>query len=676
MLSDLPNPTPPLSLGFSGVWSPDEKLCFSLLQQIRLSTLSLSSRHLSPLLQIHAFFLRRSLYTNIHLLTLLISSLSNVAASLSRGFPAASTSVLLHARHAFDCRASQDTLLCNSMIRSLVQNRHCDESVSLYRDLRRSADFNADSYTFPFLLKACAFLSKPMDRREGSQLHAHIVRMGFGCNVFVSTGLVDMYVKAGNLRSARSVFDEMAERTPASWTAMTVGYARIGEAGAAMEMFQLTPEKDIAAFNAMINVFVKSSDIVSARRLFEEMPQRNVVSWTTLLSGYCQAGDMISARQLFDEMTEKNLFSWNALIGGYSSNRQPHKALELFQELQSHSFPFSPDKVTLVSIIPAIADLGAMDLGRWIHSYARRKGLDLVNTVCTALIDMYAKCGDVDEAIKLFNCMRRKETASWNALINGLAINGRAMEALDAFIEMQQNGANPDDVTMVAVLTACSHGGLVEEGRRWFNEMENFGIERKFAHYGCFVDILGRGGHLEEAEALINNMPSGPNGIILSSLLFSCFCQGDVSRAERVMKMASLVDPGNVRNYVMMRNLYAVRKRWGDVEIVKGLMRRFGGKEEAGCSAIEVEGNIWEFVAGDRVLPESEMIYLVLRHLQFQMKVQIRDDLELLLHSYRCKLALSGGKIITCSVRTYPEVNPDAPYHPMHSALDDVAPTD
>ncbi|XP_020573924.1 pentatricopeptide repeat-containing protein At2g44880 [Phalaenopsis equestris] len=631
MLSNLRSPTPPFSLGVNGVWSPDEKLCFKLLQQIRSTPPSSSSRHLSSLHQIHAFLLRRSLYSNIHLLTLLISTLSNVAAALSGTFPVASMSALHLARRVFDCRIAQDTLLCNSMIRSLVQNRQHHESVSLYRDLRRLPDFYPDSYTFPFLLKACVFLHKPGDVREGSQLHAHIARMGFGCNLFVSTGLVDMYAKAGKLSSARKLFDEMPDRCPASWTAMTVGYASSGEAEAAMDMFRLMPEKDTAAFNAIINLFVKSGDMDSARKLFEEMRQKNVVSWTTLLSGYCHAGDMISARHLFDEMADKNLFSWNAMIGGYSSNRQPHKAVELFRELQSHSSLFVPDEVTLVSIIPAIADMGAMDLGRWIHSYARRRELDDTIKVCNALIDMYAKCGDVNEAKKIFTLMLKKETASWNALINGLAVNGRAREALAAFMEMQQSGVSPDEVTMVGVLSACSHGGLVEEGRRWFKEMENFGIDRNLAHYGCMVDMFGRGGYLDEAEALINNMSSGPNGIILSSLLFACLCCRDVSRAERVMKMAAAVEPGNVRNYVMMRNLYAAENRWGDVEIVKGLMRRFGGKEEAGCSGVEVESKIWEFVAGDSVHPESERIYLVLRDLQLQMKVQMGDEVELLL---------------------------------------------
>lgn len=448
--------------------------------------------------------------------------------------------------------------------------------------------------------------------------------MGCSSDVFVSTGLVDMYAKCGKLGDAGVMFDEMPVRSSASWTSLVVGYARNGEAETAVKMFRLMPDKDAAAFNAMIDMWMKSGDLSSAQKMFDEMPLRNVSSWTTLVSGYCRAGDMVSARNLFDEMPEKNLISWNAMISGYSQNRQPRMALEIFRQLQSCFDQFFPDEVTLASIIPAVAAIGAINLGRWIHSYARRKGLDRAAIVATALVDMYSKCGDVNEARKTFSSILNKETVSWNALINGLALNGKAREALDAFTAMRRSSVSPDEVTMVGVLSACSHGGLVEEGRRWFNETENLGIDRNVAHYGCLVDLLGRGGYLEEAEVLIKTMPFTPNGIILSSLLFGCVCHRDVRKAERVIKMASFVEPGNVRNYVMLRNLYAAENRWGDAEIVEGIMRKMGWKEEAGCSAIEIGSRVSEFVAGDRVHPESERIYLVLKNLEDHMVVKRR----------------------------------------------------
>ncbi|KAG1354388.1 pentatricopeptide repeat-containing protein [Cocos nucifera] len=612
------------------LWSLEEKLCFSLLQRIPSPPPSSVASQLSSLLQIHAFLLRRGFDANLSLLTRLISSFSDLAAASARPF--AAFRLLLHARRAFDRRPAQDTVLCNSMIRALVHHRRFRESIALYRDLRRgppptlSPPFSPDDHTFPFLLKSCASLAgSPKEPREGLQLHADVIKLGFCRSVFASTALVDVYSKSGDMTFARKVFDGMPQRSPASWTSMAVGYARSGDVGAAMEFFRWMPEKDTAAFNAMIDGFVKLGDLNSARQLFDEMQDRNVVSWTSLISGYCKVGDMELARFLFDEMPERNLYSWNVMIGGYCQNRQPHQSLELFRELLSESCQFEPDEVTLVSIIPAIADMGAIDLGRWIHSYARRKGLDRGISVSTALVHMYAKCGDIDEAKQIFDRMPSRETASWNAMINGFAVNGRAKEALDVFEEMHRRGISPNEVTMIGVLSACSHAGLVDEGRRWFREMAAFGIERRIEHYGCMVDLLGRGGYLEEAERMIKEMPCDPNGVVLSSLLFACGCHGDVARAERVMKMASEIEPGNVRNYIMLRNIYAGKKWWGEVEKITEVMRKFGGKREAGCSVIEVGSRVLEFVSGDRAHPEWEMICGVLGNLQLLMKGKERS---------------------------------------------------
>nr|CAD1835070.1 unnamed protein product [Ananas comosus var. bracteatus] len=595
------------------LWTREERICFSLLRS--------ASPCLSPLLQIHAFLLRHGLlHSNLPLLTRLISSLS------------ATPSALRHARRVFDRRAAQDDALCVAMLRALVRRRFFSDALFLYSDLRRGPPppncppFLPDEYTFPLLLKSAAALSE--GRREGEQLHTHVIKMGFFCDTFASTALLDMYTKAGDMDTAKKVFDEMPHRSLASWTSMVVGYARYGEVSSAMELFALIPDKDTAAFNAMIDVFTKLGDMESAHRLFEQVPEGNVVSWTSLICGYCKTGNMEAARELFDQMPVRNLYSWNVMIGGYCQNRQSQQALDLFRELQSNSCPFEPDEVTLVSIIPAISDMGAIDLGRWIHNYAKRKGFDQRTNIVTALVDMYAKCGDICEAKHLFNQLPNKEIASWNAVINGFALNGLAEEALDVFNEMWRRGFSPNGVTMIGVLSACGHAGLVEEGRKWFREMEMLGVCKRVEHYGCMVDLLGRGGYLDEAEKLVDEMPFGVNGIVLSSLLFACGCYGDVVRAERVMKRAEEIEPGNARNYVIMRNLYAGKKRWGDVERVKEEVRKLGGKREAGCSVVEVGNRVWEFVSGDRAFSDWEAVYSLLRCLQLEMKGQREEEWE------------------------------------------------
>ncbi|KAF5195551.1 Pentatricopeptide repeat-containing protein [Thalictrum thalictroides] len=586
------------------LWTPLERRCLFLLQRPNTKT---------SILQIHSFMLRNGLQTNVNLFTKFISACCSIITS-------GTLDPLLgirYARNVFDYRTQRDdSFLCNSMIKAHVDKNFYRDSLTLYRDLKSKTSFVPDNYTFPSLFKSCGL---DMAFNEGYQLHDQVIKLGFCFDLFTSTTLVDMYVKFGNMVLARKVFDEMPYRNQVVWTSVVVGYARNGDTCMSRELFDSMPEKDSAAYNAMIDAYVKSGNLRFARELFNEMPERNIVSWTTLIDGYCKNGDLDCARLLFDAMPEKNLVSWNAMIGGYCQNKEPRKALELFHEMQSSSV-FEPDDVTVVSVLPAIADLGTLDIGEWVHSYVQWKRLDKSSNVCTALTDMFAKCGAIMKAKQVFSKITNRETASWNAMINGFAINGHCEEALEVFTVMLGEGAKPNEITMIGVLSACNHGGLVEEGKKWFKSMEGYGITPRIEHYGCMLDILGRAGCLEEAEILMENMPYEVNGIILSSFLFACGCRGDVMRAEKVMKKAFEIQPWNDGNYVMMRNLYAGKKRWTDVEEMKGLMRRHRAKKEVGCSVIEVDSIVWEFVAGDSVHPKWEFMNCVLRQLWLHMK--------------------------------------------------------
>ncbi|KAL2478955.1 Pentatricopeptide repeat-containing protein [Forsythia ovata] len=370
---------------------------------------------------------------------------------------------------------------------------------------------------------------------------------------------------------AKKVFDEMVDRSSVSWTALIVSYVRNGEMGVAKELFDIIPEceKDTATFNVMIDGYVKLEEMEPAKKLFDAMPKRNVVYWTNMIDGYCSNGDVDKARLLFDSIPERNLYSWNTMmIGGYFQNKQPHETISLFHELLMEK-TYDPDDVTVVSVLLAIADLGDLDMGIWVHEFVKWKKLDRSSNVCTVLIDMYAECGKIDKARRVFDEVQQKKTCTWNALINGLAINGRAMEALEVFSDMRIHGFKPNEITMLGVLSACNHGGLVEEWMRWFKAMEELRLTTKIEHYGCLVDLLGRVGCLEEAEKLIESMPYEANGIILSSFIFSCGYAKDVTRDERVIKKAINMELWNDGDYIMLRNLYAIERRWGDVEEIK-----------------------------------------------------------------------------------------------------------
>ncbi|KAL2536621.1 Pentatricopeptide repeat-containing protein [Forsythia ovata] len=583
------------------IWNPKERKCLSILQR--------KTHGRATLLQIHAFVLRNALETNLNLLTKLITTLSS--SDPQRGTH--------HARRLFSqIRHKTDTFLCNTMMKAHLNSRQFSEAAVLYNQLRRKESFVPDNYTFSTLAKCCGLSFSVF---EGMEVHAHVVKYGFKSNLFVATALVDMYGKLGKMGFAKKVFDEMVDRSQVSWTALIGGYVRNGERAIAKELFDIMPEceKDTAAFNVMIDGYVKLGEMEPAKTLFDAMPERNVVSWTSMIDGYCSNGDVEEARLLFDSMPERNLYSWNSMIGGYCQNKQPHEAMSLFHELLMEK-TYDPDDVTAVSVLPAIADLGALDMGIWVHEFVKWKKLDRSSNVCTALIDMYAKCGEIDKARRVFDEVQQKETCTWNALINGLAINGRAMEALEVFSDMRIQEFKPNEITMLGVLSACNHGGLVEDGRRWFKAMEELRLTARIEHYGCLVDLLGRAGCLEEAEKLIETMPYEANGIILSSFIFSCGYAKDVARAERVVKKAINMEPWNDGNYIMLRNLYAIERRWGDVEEIKGLMRIKGAKKEVGCSVIEISSRVWEFVAGDKVHPQWETTHVVLEQLQMNMK--------------------------------------------------------
>ncbi|KAH6788470.1 Pentatricopeptide repeat superfamily protein [Perilla frutescens var. frutescens] len=582
-------------------WSPRERECLSLLQ--------LKGHRTATLLQIHAFMLVNALDANLNLVTKLITTLS--AADPHCG--------TRHARRLFDQTPHKsDAFLCNTMMKSHLSSRQFSIAIWLYVHLRREGGFVPDNYTFSTLAKCCSLNSLT---REGMEVHTHVIRYGFNSNLYVATALVDMYGKLGQMGFAREVFDEMTERGPVSWTALMNGYIRGGDMDIAKALFDgmIEMEKDAATFNVMIDGYVKLGEMRSAKMLFDAMPEKNVVSWTTMIDGYCSSGDVDDARCLFDMMPDRNLYSWNAMIGGYCQNKRSHEALMMFEQLLAWKV-LEPDDVTIVSVLPAIADLGALDLGNWVYKFVKKKKLDRSANVSTALVDMYGKCGEIEKARRAFDEVEARETCTWNALINGLALNGCAKEALEMFMEMKRKGFYPDDITMLSVLSACNHGGLVEEGKRWFSKMAEFRLTPKIEHYGCLIDLLGRAGHLEEAERLIESMPYEANGIILSSFIFACGYAKAITKAEKVVTKAITMEPSNEGNYIMLRNLYASERRWRDVERIKRLMLSGGAKKEVGCSAIEINSRVMEFVAGDTKHPHLEVTQLVLDQLQMHMK--------------------------------------------------------
>lgn len=310
----------------------------------------------------------------------------------------------------------------------------------------------------------------------------------------------------------------------------------------------------------------------------------NIALVTSLVDMYAKCGQVDTARRLFDRMDRRHNVAWSAMISGYSQADRCREALGLFHDMQKANV--DPNEVTLVSVLWSCAVLGALETGKWVEFYIKKKKMKLTVTLGTTLIDFYAKCGCVDSSIEAFNRMPAVNVISWTVLIQGLASNGQGMRALEYFQLMQEKNIKPNDVTFIAILSACGHTGLVDEGRNLFTRMsKDFRIEPRIEHYGSMVDILGRAGLIEEAYQFIKNMPIQPNVVVWRTLLASCRAQKNVEIGEESLKHITTFETPHSRVYILLSNIYASVGRTDDALRVGYQMREKGIEKAPGCVA-------------------------------------------------------------------------------------------
>jgi len=305
---------------------------------------------------------------------------------------------------------------------------------------------------------------------------------------------------------------------------------------------------------------------------------------TSLLKVYAGGGNLFDAHKVFDEIPEKNIICWTSLISAYVENHKSYKGLELFRLMLMNNV--EPDGIVLTTALSACADTGGLEMGEWIHDFVRRKqGMKVDLCLNNALINMYAKCGDIVNARKLFDNTRNKDVTTWTSMIVGHAVHGQAHEALQLFSEMKFI-VSPNDVTFIGVLMACSHAGLVEEGKRHFRSMtEDYGIEPREPHFGCMVDLLCRSGHLREAYDFIMEMSVPPNAVMWRTLLGACSLHGDLELATEVRDKLINLDPDYVGDSVALSNIYADKEMWDKKIIVRNQIKQ---SKAHGFSSIEV----------------------------------------------------------------------------------------
>ncbi|EOY32166.1 Pentatricopeptide repeat protein isoform 2 [Theobroma cacao] len=377
--------------------------------------------------------------------------------------------------------------------------------------------------------------------------------------------------------------------------------------------------------NGLIHLYANLSLMDAARKLFNVSTNRDVITWTSLLNGYVQSGQAEFARELFDQMPERNAVSWSAMITGYVQMGMFREAMGLFNDMQLSGL--RPNHAGIVGALTACAFLGALDHGRWIHAYVDRNGMELDRVLGTALVDMYAKCGCIEMACSVFDEMPYKDVFAFTSLISGLANHDQSARAIELFARMQSEGVVPNEVTFICVLSACSRMGLVDEGLRIFNYMSKvYGIEPGVQHYGCLVDLLGRAGLFEEANKLVREMPMEPDSYVLGALLNSCRMHGDVELGKETVE--SLVERGLDHGgvHVLLSNMYASSNQWDWVVKVRKEMGEKKVRKVPGCSLIEIDGRLCEFIVGDGSYLLMEEVVLILLGIDNHLKFLWLDD--------------------------------------------------
>ncbi|KQJ86159.1 pentatricopeptide repeat-containing protein At3g29230 [Brachypodium distachyon] len=491
------------------------------------------------------------------------------------------------------------TFLPNTLLRAYALNALPREAVAVF-----SAMPHRDSFTYSFLIKALSSAGVAPLRA----VHSHVVKLGSIEDTYVGNALIDAYSKNGGFSDASKVFEEMPRRDVVSWNSAMAAMVRQGEVEGARRMFDEMLEKDTVSWNTLLDGYTKAGDVEEAFKLFQCMPERNVVSWSTVVSGYCKKGDMEMARVIFDKMPTKNLVTWTIMVSACAQNGLVEEAGKLFTQMKEASVEL--DVAAVVSILAACAESGSLALGKRIHRYVRTRQLGRSTHVCNALIDMFCKCGCINRADYVFDTeIVEKDSVSWNTIIGGFAMHGHGDKALDFFAQMKLQGFCPDAVTMINVLSACTHMGFVEEGRRYFANMErDYGVVPQIEHYGCMIDLLGRGGLIKEAVDLIKSMPWDPNEVIWGSLLSACRLHKNVEYAEIAVNELSKLQPSNAGNYAVLSSIYAEAGKWSDMAKARMQMKGTGSQKSSGSSWIELDEAFHEFTVGDRKHPDSDQI--------------------------------------------------------------------
>lgn len=470
----------------------------------------------------------------------------------------------------FEQMEVRDIVSWNSMIAGCNQHGFDLEALEIFSNLLKNSSLRPDKFTLASALSACANLEK-LD--PGEQIHGYIIRTEFGTSGAVGNALISMYAKSGGVEIARKIVEQSG-----------------------------------------------SSDL-------------DIIAFTSLLDGYVKLGNMNPARKIFDSLRDRDVVAWTAMIVGYVQNGLNNDALKLFRSMVTEG-P-KPNSHTLAAMLSVSSSLASLYHGKQIHASAIRTWEVLSVSVSNALITMYAKSGSLNNAKQVFNLVRQnRDTVSWTSMIIALAQHGHGEEAIELFEQMLAYGMKPDHITYVGVLSACTHVGLVEQGRRYYNLMQDIHkIEPTLSHYACMIDLFGRAGLLQEAHDFIKSMPIEPDVISWGSLLSSCKVHKNVELAKIAAERLLLIEPDNSGAYSALANLYSACRRWEDAAKIRKSMKDRGVKKDQGFSWLQIQNKVHVFGVEDGLHPQKDAIYDMMEKIWKEIKkMGFIPDTESVLH--------------------------------------------
>lgn len=483
-----------------------------------------------------------------------------------------------------------DVFTWTSMISGFAQNNRRSQALDLLKDMLREG-VEPNGVTIASAVSASASLKS---LEKGMEIHSVAVKMGVINDVLVGNSLVDMYSKCGKLEAAWQVFDMILEKDVYTWNSMIGGYCQDGYYGKAHLLFMQMQESGV---------------------------QPNVITWNVMISGYIQNGDEDQAMDLFQRMEKdgnikRNTASWNSLIAGYLQIGQKNKALGIFRQMQSSRV--FPNSVTMLSVLPACANLVSAKKVKEIHGCVVRRSLETELSIANSLIDTYAKSGNIVYSRTIFDGISSKDVITWNSLIGAYVLHGYVDAALDLFDQMKQFGFRPNRGTFANIIFAYSLAGMVDEGEKAFSSItEEYRIIRTLEHYSAMVDLYGRAGRLADAIEFIEDMPIDPDSSTWSALLTACRIHGNIGLAVRAGESLLNLEPGNFLIHQLIFQAYALCGKLEDASKMRKLEKENVSRKSVGQCWIEVKHTVYTFLTGDQ---SSDVEYSWIQRIKRKVK--------------------------------------------------------